>query len=32
MGAALTLSTLVLPLQPAKAQCLGVDSVLYVPG
>ena len=32
MGAALTLSTLVLPLQPAKAQCLGVDLGLVCAG
>ena len=32
MGAALTLSTLVLPLQPATAQCLGVDLGLVCAG
>ena len=32
MGAALTLSTLVLPLHPAKAQCLGVDLGLVCAG
>jgi hypothetical protein len=32
MGAVLTLSTLVLPLQPAKAQCLGVDLGLVCAG
>src|SRR5215471_14663751 len=32
IGAALTLSTLVLPLQPAKAQCLGVDLGLVCAG
>src|SRR5215813_1727396 len=32
IGAALTLSTLVLPLQPATAQCLGVDLGLVCAG
>ena len=32
MAAPLTLSTLVLPLQPAKAQCLGVDLGLVCAG